>query len=45
MFIGNFALISMARGAGFSKAPIINGPLKLLLFTCRLEVSIVLHQT
>ena len=40
MFIANFALMSMARGAGFSKAPIINGPLKLLLFTCRLEVSI-----
>ena len=45
MFIANFALLFMARGDGFSKAPIINGCLKLLLFTCRLEVSIVLHQT
>ena len=29
----------------FSKAPIINGPLKLCLFTCKIEVSIVLHLT
>ena len=28
-----------------SKAPIINGPVKLLLFTCKIEVSIVLHLT
>ena len=29
----------------FSKVPIINGPLKLLLFTCKIEISIVLHLT
>ena len=32
-------------GARFSKVPIINGPVKLLLFTCKVEVSIVLHLT
>ena len=32
-------------GARFSKAPIINRPVKLLLFTCKIEVSIVLHLT
>ena len=32
-------------GARFSKVPIINGPVKLLLFTCKIEVSIVLHLT
>ena len=32
-------------GARFSKAPIINGPVKLLLFTRKVEVSIVLHLT
>ena len=31
--------------ARFSKAPIINGSVKLLLFTCKREVSIVLHLT
>ena len=30
-------------GVRFSKAPIINGSVKLLLFTCKREVSIVLH--
>ena len=29
----------------FSKLPIINGPLKLLVFTCKIEISIVLHLT
>ena len=32
-------------GARFSKVPIINGPVKLLWFTCKIEVSIVLHLT
>ena len=32
-------------GARFSKVPIINGPVKLLLFACKIEVSIVLHPT
>ena len=32
-------------GARFSKVPIINEPLKLLLFTCKVKVSIVLHLT
>ena len=32
-------------GARFSKVPIIKGPVKLMLFTCKIEVSIVLHQT
>ena len=32
-------------GARFSKAPIINGPVKLLLFTGKMEVSIVLQLT
>ena len=26
--------------ARFSKAPVINGPVKLLLFTCKIEVSV-----
>ena len=30
-------------GARFSKFPIINGPVKLLLFTWKIKVSIVLH--
>ena len=30
-------LIPRAR---FSKAPVINGPVKLLLFTCKIEVSV-----
>ena len=30
-------------GARFSKVPIISGPVKLLLCTCKVEVSIVLH--
>ena len=33
------------RGARFSKAPIIDGSVKLLLFTCKMEVSMVLHLT
>ena len=39
--------ISKAIRAGdcFSKVPIIYGPVKLLLFTCKIEVSIVLHLT
>ena len=36
---------STSSGALFSKVPIINGPVKLLLFTCKIEVSIVLHLT
>ena len=32
-------------GASFSKVPIINGPGKLLPFTLKIEVSIVLHLT
>ena len=32
-------------GARFSKVPIINGPVKLSLFTRKIEVSIVLHLT
>ena len=35
----------VGTGARFSKAPIINGPVKLLLFTCKIEVLIVLHLT
>ena len=30
-------------GARFSKVPIINGPGRLLAFTVKIEVSIVLH--
>ena len=33
----------LVPGARFSKVPIINGPVKLLLFTWKIEVSIVLH--
>ena len=32
-------------GARFSKVPIIKGPVKLFWFTCKIEVSIVLHLT
>ena len=32
-------------GARFSKAPLINGPVNLLLFTRKMEVSIVLQLT
>ena len=32
-------------GARFSKVPIINGPVKLFWFTCKIEVSVVLHKT
>ena len=32
-------------GARFSKVPIINGPAKLLPFTLKIEVSVVLHLT
>jgi len=35
----------MGPGARFSKVPIINGPGKLLPFTVKIEVSIVLHLT
>ena len=34
-----------AAGARFSKVPIAEGPVKLMLFTCNIEVSIVLHLT
>ena len=34
-----------APGARFSKVPIINRPVKLILFTCKIEVTIVLHLT
>ena len=37
--------IRLRAGARFSKVPIINGPVKLLLFSCKIEVSIVLHLT
>ena len=30
-------------GAHYLKVSIINGPVKLLLFTCKIEVSIVVH--
>ena len=30
----------ISSGACFSKVPIINGPVKLLLFTCKVEVSV-----
>ena len=33
----------LVPGARFSKVPTINGPAKLLLFTWKIEVSIVLH--
>ena len=33
----------LVPGARFSKVPIINGPVKLLLFAWKIEVSIVLH--
>ena len=33
----------LVPGARFSKVPIINGAVKLLLFTWKIEVSIVLH--
>ena len=36
---------STSSGALFSKVPIINGPVMMLLFTCKIEVSIVLHLT
>ena len=31
--------------ARFSKVPIINRPLNLFLFTCKIEISVVLHLT
>ena len=34
-----------AAGSRFSKVPITKGPVKLMLFTCNIEVSIVLHLT
>ena len=39
-WMGNTYLVP---GARFSKVPIINGPVKLLLFTWKIEVSIALH--
>ena len=35
----------LGPGARFSKVPIINGPVKLLLFTCKIEVTVFLHRT
>ena len=35
----------VSHGARFSIVPIINGPVKLFLFTGKIEVSIVLHLT
>ena len=32
-------------GARFSEVPIVNGPVKLLLFAYKIEISIVLHLT
>ena len=43
--LGILLLEFFLAGARFSKVPIINGPVKLLLFTCKVEVSIVLHLT
>ena len=37
--------IRLRTGARFSKVSVINGPVKLLLFSCKIEVSIVLHLT
>ena len=37
--------LERAKGARFSKVPIINGPAKLLLFTCKIEGSIARHLT
>ena len=34
---------SQGPGVRFSKVPIINGPDKLLLFTLKTEVTVVLH--
>ena len=43
----SFAFTSMIRrpGARFSKVPIINGPVKVLLFSYKMAVSTVLHLT
>ena len=38
-------IIIFSPGAHFSKVPIINGPVKLFWFTCKIEVSVVLHLT
>ena len=40
-----YAVCQQFPGARFSKAPMINGPAKLLLFTWKMEVSIVLQLT
>ena len=37
--------ITRGPGARFSKVPIINGPGKLLPFTLKIEVSVLLHLT
>ena len=35
---------AFCAGARFSKAPVIKGPVKLLLFTCKIEVSVGNYQ-
>ena len=40
-----FTKKKLGPGARFLKAPIINGSVKLLLFACNIEVSIVCHLT
>ena len=41
--LAKYVMIIYASGARFSKIPILNGPGKLLLFTFKVEVSIVLQ--
>ena len=38
-------IIIFSPGARFSEVPIINGPIKPFWFTCKIEVSVVLHPT
>ena len=40
-----YKLMVQRSGARFSKVPMINGPVKLHWFTCKIEVSKVLHLT
>ena len=45
-FIHYYPVFVIPRPAArFSKVPIINGRVNLMLFTCKIEVSIVLHLT
>ena len=45
MHLEHFLLSDEGPEACFSKVPIINGPGKLLPFTLKIEVSMVLHPT